>query len=41
MLRPVLALIVLVATVAARRRSSAQRAERDLWAEAGVAPDLR
>jgi len=38
------ALLLALAALAAsalRRRSAAQQAERDLWAEAGVAPDLR
>ena len=37
----VLVVVAVLAAVGLRRRSAAQQAERDLWAEAGVAPDLR
>jgi hypothetical protein len=39
--RPALLAAVVGAVVLWRRRAAAARAERDLWAEAGVAPDLR
>ena len=41
MRRPALLAVLLGALVLVRRRSAAARAERELWAEAGVAPDLR
>ena len=41
MLRTVLLVAGLLTALAGRRRLVAQRAERDLWREAGVAPDLR
>ena len=41
MRRPALLAALLGLVVVLRRRSAATRAERELWAEAGVAPDLR
>ena len=42
MRRPAVLLALLAAaTLLLRRQSQARQAERDLWAEAGVAPDLR
>ena len=41
MRRPALLVVLLGGVLALVRRSRAARAERDLWAEATVAPDLR
>ncbi len=41
MRRPVFLVALLAALLVLRRRATASRAERDLWTEAGVAPDLR
>ena len=40
-MRAALLLALAGAVVLARRRAAAARAERELWAEAGVEPDLR
>ena len=37
----VLLVLAAVTALSLRRRTAARQAERDLWAEAGVAPDLR
>jgi hypothetical protein len=39
--RPALLVVLLGLVVLTRRKAAATRAERELWAEAGVAPDLR
>lgn len=41
MRRPALLALLVAAAAALLRRRSAQRAEQDLWTEAGTAPDLR
>jgi len=39
--RPALLAALLAALLVVRRRAASARTERDLWAEAGVEPDLR
>jgi hypothetical protein len=39
--RSALLAVVVLAVLAVRRRAAAAQAERDLWSEAGVPPDLR